>query len=349
MLDPFSRKEKSIMPPQSEPGILVLLRPSLYAQLFTPEADRALREAGRVVFHSEERDLTSAGLAERISGVEIVVTGWGSPQFTDDVLAAAGRLRLIAHSAGSIKAMLPPAVFERGIAVTHAASAIAPAVAEMSLLLTMLMLRQAHRCHEGLKRGDWEGVRSLAIGQEIAGQRVGVIGAGYTGRCFIQLLRAVGAEVWVYDPYLSAAGAAELDVRKVDLDELLSQCPVVSLQAPSTAETYHMIGARELGLLADGAILINTARSWLVDQEALLAELRTGRIQAALDVFDQEPLPSDNPFRELDNVFLTPHIAGATVQARHRQGQVVVEEIQRFLRGEPLRYRVTREMLDIMA
>ncbi len=337
------------MSSQSEPDILVLLRPSLYAQLFTPEADQALREAGRVVFHGEERNLTSAELAERIAGFAIVVTGWGSPPFTDDVLAAADRLRLIAHSAGSIKAMLPPAVFERGIVVTHAASAIAPAVAEMSLLLTMLMLRQAHRCHESLRRGDWEGVRPLAIGQEIAGQRVGVIGAGYTGRCFIRLLRAVGAEVWVYDPYLGEATASELGVRKTALDELLSQCPVVSLQAPSTAETHHMIGARELGLLADGAILINTARSWLVDQEALLAELQTGRIQAALDVFDQEPLPPDQPFRELDNVFLTPHIAGATMQARHRQGQVVVEEIQRFLGGEPLRYGVTRAMLDIMA
>lgn len=337
------------MSSQSTPDILVLLRPSLYAQLFTPEADRDLRAAGRVVFHDEERNLTSAELAERIAGFEVVVTGWGSPPFTDEVLAAAGRLRLIAHSAGSIKAMLPPAVFERGIAVTHAAAAIAPAVAEMSLLLVMLMLRRAHRCHEHLRRGDWGQAQSLGMGQEIAGQRVGVIGAGYTGRCFIKLLRAVGAEVWVYDPYLSEAGAVELGVCKVGLDELLARCPVVSLQAPSTAETHHMIGARELSLLADGAILINTARSWLVDQEALLAELRSGRIQAALDVFDQEPLPPDNPFRQLDNVFLTPHIAGATVQARHRQGQVVVEEIRRFLEGEPLRYRVTREMLDIMA
>ncbi len=330
--------------------IFVLLRPSLYAQLFTLETDQALRGLGHVVFHSEERNLTSAELAERIPDFDIVVTGWGSPQFTDEVLAAADRLRLIAHSAGTVKHMLPPAVFARGITVIHAASAIAPAVAEMSLLLTMLLLRQVHRHDRALKAGEpWGSTNLLGLGQEIAGQRVGVIGAGYTGRCFIRLLRAVEAEVWVYDPYLSEARAAELGVRKAALDELLSQCPIVSLQAPSTSETYHMIGARELGLLPDGAIFINTARSWLVDQEALLAELRSGRIQAALDVFDQEPLPEDHPFRKLDNVVLTPHIAGATIQARHRQGQVVVEEIQRFLKGDPLRYQVTREMLDIMA
>jgi phosphoglycerate dehydrogenase-like enzyme len=301
------------------------------------------------MFHSEERDLTSDELAARISGFDVVVTGWGTPPFTDEVLAAADRLRLIAHSAGSIKRMLPPAVFERGIAVTHAASAIAPAVAEMSLLLTLLMLRQAHRHHQALKAGDWASARALPLGQELAGQSVGVVGAGYTGRCFIKLLRALDAEVWVYDPYLGHERAAELGVRKVGLDELLSNCPIVSLQAPATPETYHMIGARELSLLQDGAILINTARAWLVDQDALLAELRTGRIHAALDVFDQEPLPPDHPLRELDNVFLTPHIAGATVQARHRQGRVVVDEIRRFLNNEPLQYQITREMLDIMA
>ena len=110
-----------------------------------------------------------------------------------------------------------------------------------------------------------------------------------------------------------------------------------------------MIGARELRLLQDDAIFINTARAHLVDQEALLAELRTGRFQAALDVFDQEPLPSDSPFRRLDNVIITPHVAGASKQARLRQGQIIVEEIQRYLAGEPLRHRVTHEMLETMA
>lgn len=335
--------------PKESPCILVLPRPSLYRTLFTPEADRALRELGEVVFHDEERDLSSEELAGHIAGADIAVTGWGSPRFTGQVLDAAGHLRLIAHTAGSIKHILPRPVFDRGIAVTHAAAAIAPAVADLSLLLTMLMLRQAHRHNQALKAGRWDQTSDLPMGREIAGQRVGVVGAGYTGRCFIGLLLAVGAQVWVYDPYLSQDRAAELGAHKVALDELLTECPVVSLQAPATSETYHMLGARELSLLQDGAILVNTSRSWVVDQEALLAELRTGRIQAALDVFDQEPLPPDNPFRELDNVFITPHIAGASLQARQRQGKFIVEEMRRFLAGEPLRYQVTAAMLDTMA
>ena len=332
-----------------KPTILIAFRPSLYQELFTPETDRALRDLGEVVSHDRGANLTSEELARCVPGFDIVLTSWGTPRFTDEVLEAADRLRIIAHSAGSIKNLLPPPVFERGIAVTHAASAIAGAVADLSLALTMLLLRRVHLHDRLLRRGDWNGAKNLGMGREIAGTCVGVVGAGYTGRWLIKLLRAMEAEVWVYDPYLSAERAAALGVTQVDLDTLFAECPVVSVQAPATAETYHMVGARQLALLQDGACFVNTARSWVIDYDALLAELQTGRFQAALDVFDQEPLPEDNPFRQLENVILTPHIAGASVQTRQRQGQFMVEELRRFLSGQPLLYRVTSDMLDTMA
>jgi phosphoglycerate dehydrogenase-like enzyme len=329
---------------------MILIRRSLYDVLFSSGSDAALRSLVDVTMGPEEADWTSAALAQRIGACEIAITGWGSPRFTDDVLDAASQLRLVAHSAGSIKHLLPPAVFARGVAVTHAASAIAPAVADMSLLLIMLMLRQPHAMDQALKAGKpWASAQGDFMGRELAGERVGVVGAGYTGCCLIRLLHAVGTEVWLYDPYIDDERSAALGVRNVSLDTLLASCRIVSLQAPATAETHHMLGRRELGLLPDGAILINTARSWLVDEEALLAELQRGRIRAALDVFDQEPLPEDHPFRQLDNVFLTPHVAGATEQARCRQGQTVVAEIERYLAGERLLYQVTGEMLDRIA
>lgn len=335
------------MPP---PNILVAIRPALYAELFTPEADAHLKKLAALTFSAEAGSLTSDELAARIGEYDAVITGWGTPKFTDAVLSASTQLKLIAHTAGSIKSMLPPAVFERGIAVTHAASAIAPAVAELTLMLIMLSLRPVHRMNAVLKSGEgWNRAREVGMGQEIAGQRVGVVGAGYTGRCVIQLLRAVGAEVWVCDPYLTNERAAEMGVRKADLHTLLTQCRIITLQAPPTDETHHMIGAEQLRLLPDGAVFINTARAHLVDQDALLAELQTGRFVAALDVFDPEPLPDDSPLRALDNVLLTPHIAGASQQARVRQGEIIVEEIERCFAGEPLRYRVTHDMLNIMA
>ncbi|HLV35592.1 MAG TPA: hydroxyacid dehydrogenase [Spirillospora sp.] len=332
-----------------QPAVLVTLRPALYQELFTTDADARLRKLVSLTFNTQERNWSSDELAAHITRFDAVITGWGTPKFTDAVLSASLQLKLIAHSAGSIKAMLPPAVFDRDIAVTHAASAIAPAVAELTLMLIMLCLRPVQKLDHMLKGGAWSQAKNTSMGQEIAGQRVGVVGTGYTGRCVIRLLRAVGAEVWAYDPYLTDECATELGVRKVDLNTLLAECPIITLQAPPTKETYHMIGAPQLALLQDGAVFINTARAHLVDQDAMLAELQTGRFVAALDVFDPEPLPDDSPFRKLDNVILTPHIAGASKQARIRQGNIIVDEIERFFTGEALQYRVTRDMLDIMA
>jgi phosphoglycerate dehydrogenase-like enzyme len=333
----------------AKPRIYVAFRPSLYELLFPPETDRALRELGDVTFLDSEERQRSEDLAAVVGGCDAVVSSWGTPRFSDEVLAAADGLRIIAHTAGSIRNMLPPAVFERGIAVTHAAGAIAGAVADLSLALTMLLLRRVHLHDRLLRSGEWSAAKNMPFGHEIAGTRVGVVGAGYTGRWFIRMLKAVGAEVWVYDPYLSAARAEELGVQRAELDTLFAECRVVSVQAPATEETHHMIGARQLSLMQDGACFVNTARSWVIDYDALLAELQRGRIQAALDVFDKEPLPPENPFRALENVVLTPHIAGGSLEARHRQGAWMVEELQRFFAGQPLQYAVTIDMLETMA
>ena len=336
--------------------ILNIVRPNDYELLFTPETREALSELGEVTYRGQQERLSSDDLAAMIGGYDWLLGGWGTPKFTDEVLAAADTLQLYAHSAGSVKGILPPAVFEQGITVTHGARAIAHAVADLCVCLIWQMLRQTHKMDAALKGGaSWGEAKNAAIGltagigHEFIGQRIGVLGAGHTGRTFIRLIRRLDCEVWVYDPYLSEEAATELGARKAGLDEVLSQCRIVSCQLPTTDETFHMIGARELALLQDGAIFCNTARSAVIDMDALLAELQTGRFQAALDVFDQEPLPEESPFRSLNNAILTPHVAGATIQARQRQGQYMVDEMRRFVAGEPLLYRVTKEMLAIMA
>ena len=215
--------------------------------------------------------------------------------------------------------------------------------------LILLCLRSFHKIDRAFREEGWAAARNLPHGGELAGNRVGVIGAGYTGRAVIRRLLALEAHVYLCDPYVSEEGAAALGARKAPLETLMRECPIVTLQAPATAETYRMIGAEQLSWLQDGAIFINTARSHLIDEAALLAELQTGRISAALDVFDQEPLPDDSPFRELDNLIITPHIAAVTHQAYKRQGEITVDEVARFLSQGELRYEVTRDMLDTMA
>ncbi len=334
----------------AKPNVFVAIRPELYKRLFSPAVDQQLRSAANLAFNTENRNLSATDLAAVIGSYDAMVSGWGTPAFTPEVLAAKGKLRLVAHSAGSVKHMVTEAFFNKGLQLTHAAAAIAPSVAEMSLIITMMMLRSVPQYMQLMRNNQpWDDASKVRTGIELAGTRVGVVGAGYTGRCFIQLLRAMNAEIWVYDPFLTDSRATEMGVKKVELHALLKECPVVSLQAPSTPETKHMIGKKELALLRDGAIFINTARSWLTDEAALFEALKTGRFIAALDVFDQEPLPADSPFRTLPNVYLTPHIAGLSTQTSFRQGKFMADEIERFFSGKPLQYQVTLPMLKTMA
>ena len=337
-------------------NVLVLPPPSLCRKLFSTAAELRLRQlANRVEFNPEERDWSSDELAHRIGPFDVLVTGWRSPKLTREVLLAAKArpLKLVAHSAGSIKFLFENEHDIADVAVTTAAAAMGPAVAEMALQALLMLLRPLHKLDAGMKdRGDWRELKAWGSGQqrELTSQRVGVIGSGHTGRHFIRMLRALGVRTIVYDPYLEPARAAEMDVERVEtLHELMRGCTAVSLHAAATPATRHMIGAAELALLPDGGIFVNTARASLVDEQALLAELRTGRISAALDVFSEEPLPPDSPFRRLGNVLLTPHVASHTAQCYLRQGDCVVEEIRRLAHGEPLRYPVTAAMLPTMA
>jgi phosphoglycerate dehydrogenase-like enzyme len=337
----------------SQASILVLPRPSLYRMLFSKETDAKLTSLGRIVRHDSEQDPSSDELAEEISEFDIVISGWRSPKFTSKVLDNAQKLKLIAHSAGSVKFMLDENCFERGIKVSNVAGAMAAPVAEMTLMFIMLMLRPLHVYDRQLKAGeDWRGVKAegTSFSQEIAGQRIGIIGAGHVGRAVMSLLGAVGAQLVAYDPYLSESRARELGVEKAStLDDLLQTCRIVSLHCPATPQTHHMIGKRELALMHDGSILINTARSWCIDGDALLEELKSRRLNAALDVFDQEPLPQDHPLRQLDNVIVTPHLGAATRQCQFRQGAMAVDEVERFIKGQSLQFPVTVESLPLMA
>lgn len=330
-------------------NVLVTVPQPLRDHILSPQAEDKLRRMASVTMNQEGRNWTAEELAGRLPGEDAVLASWGLAKLTPQVLEKADSLDLVAYAAGSVKGFVTPALYERGIAVSHAAHRIADSVAEFSLLLAMIGLRRPHAFHRQLKAGaEWPKSRDLAL-YEIAGKKVGLLGMGYVGRRAARLFQGVGARVWAYDPYLPAHQAESLNVHKAELDELLGACKVVSVHLPSTEETHHMLGAREFALLRDGAILINTARSWTLDQEALIQELEKGRFWAALDVYDEEPLPVDHPLRDMDNVFITPHVAGLTRDSHGSLMGEMVDEIARYLAGEPLKHQVTQDMLNIMA
>lgn len=151
----------------------------------------------------------------------------------------------------------------------------------------------------------------------------------------------------VHDPYL--AESDPLAACAATLPSLLSWCDVLAVHAPATDETAGLIGADEIASLQDGCLVVNTARSSVLDMDALFVAVASDRIDAALDVFDEEPLPTGDRWRNLPNVLLTPHIAGATADSRQRAGRIVVDEIRRHLAGEPLEHAVTRQAMESMA
>ena len=296
--------------------------------------------------------LTSFGTEEAASalrGADVLVTGWGCPRIDSAVLAAAPRLRAVIHSAGSVKGHVDPAVFAGGIAVSSAAQANAVPVAEYTVSAIVFAAKRVFTRADWYARdrtaGDWRS----GEGTGLFGRTIGIIGASWTGRLVLDRLRAHDVRLLLSDPYVTADGARALGAELVDVDELCRRSEVVSVHAPALPETHHLLDARRLALLQDGATLINTARGSLVDTVALTEHCVAGRLEAVLDVTDPEPLPPGHPLLTLPNVLVTPHLAGSQGHELRRLGDFAVAEVARFTRGEPLQGAICSSELHRIA
>ncbi|MEU2062676.1 hydroxyacid dehydrogenase [Streptomyces sp. NPDC013455] len=314
--------------------------------VFPPELLARLRACLDVDPALVAEDFTDPRPREALARAEVLVTGWGCPRLDAAALDAAPRLRAVLHAAGSVKGFTTPEVWRRGILVSSAAAANALPVAEYTLAVILLAGKDVFAFRDRLRDRRAFPCGGIVPGIGNHGRRVGVVGASRIGRRLIELLRPFDLAVSLADPYVDAPEAARLGVPLLRLDELLRTSDIVTLHAPQTTETRHLIGARELALMPDGAVLVNTARGALVDHEALVAELRTGRLGAVLDVTDPEPLPADSPLYDLPNAFVTPHLAGSQGNEVARLGRTVVEEAERLVSGEPLRYPVDHAELS---
>ncbi|WP_431772374.1 hydroxyacid dehydrogenase [Streptomyces cucumeris] len=320
------------------PAALFVMDPVHLPKLFpVPLLDRLAASvtipAGAAVRPSE---VTGADPA----AVEVLITGWGCEPLTAEVLDGLPRLRAVLHAAGSVKGHITPACWERGLLVSSAAAANALPVAEFTLATILLAGKDTLRLRAlyAAEHRFPTPARTARIGN--FRRLVGLVGASRIGRRVIELLRPFDLDVAVYDPHLEAAEAAALGVRTLPLDELVATSDVLSLHAPSLPATRHLLDARRLALMPDGATLINTARGALVDTDALVAELSGGRISAILDVTEPEPLPSGSPLFTLPNVLLTPHVAGALGHELERLGAAVADEVERVVAGAPPLHRV---------
>lgn len=328
-------------------SILVQIPANEVSQFLDKTSRAQLESFGRIIWNPHNRPLTQEELIQYIPEAHTVVTTWRSAPVTDEVLKHARQLKLIAHMAGAVKPYMTPNIYDRGIRVLNSGYAIAVSVGESVLAIMLALGHNIVQVDRRMRNGEaWKDASLETF--ELRGKTVGLVGLGMVAREVIKVLRPFQPRLLGCDPYFPADRAAELGVELLPLDDLLSGSDIVSLHAPKIPETYRMIGRRELALLRDGAMLINTARGGLIDEEALLEQLRTGRVMAGLDVFEKEPLALDSEFRRLPNVLARPHLAGVTRDSKLRIGSLLVEEMRSFYEGGALRFEVMRQQLELM-
>lgn len=302
-----------------------------------------------------DRELTTAVLPLELDlfrNVEVLLATWGMPVLTPSVLAAMPNLRAIFYAAGTTKGFMTEAAWDRGVVVSSAWQANGVSVAEYTLAMIILALKNAWplALSSKLQRKGPQPTQPTPGCVGAYGSRVGLVSLGAVGRHVRKLMRVLEVEVLAYDPYCSAENAAHLGVKLVELDELFSSCQVVSLHTPLLPSTRGMIGRDLIERLPKYAALINTARGGLIREDELVDALRRRPdLTAYLDVTEPEPPVNGSDLYELPNVFWTPHIAGSQGPECRRMGRYMVNELRHFLGGEPLQFQVTRAMVESMA
>ena len=290
--------------------------------------------------------------AEMVAGADALMTTWGSPKLEGVILDAADSVEIVAHVGGSVAAYATDEVFERGIRVSTANPLMARTVAEHCIMLMLMGLRRAH---DHIKLGtrsenmkhfkDW----AVRVPQHCT---IGIWGFGDIASYVLEMLQPFDPqEVLVVSGHLSEEDAAERGMRLVEFDDLFEQADLIFTLAGMTVANTGRVGEKQLKSMKSGSVIINVGRAPLIQPDALLAELQTGRIMGIFDVFEKEPLPDDHPYNDLDNVILSPHYAGTGRDAYYLAA--MLDEIERYINGEELQYEVwasrARGMTDMGA
>ncbi|WP_163510569.1 hydroxyacid dehydrogenase [Fodinicola acaciae] len=332
------------------PRAALAMSPGAAAAVIDDRALKAFAESCELLPGPILDDFGTAHARAVLANVEVLITGWGCPPIDAEVLAAAPRLRAVVHTAGSIRAHITAACWDRGIAVSSAAAANALPVAEYTVAMILLtgkrVFERAREYQVRRARDNW-----LATPREVGnfGRTVGILSASLIGRRVIDLLRPYDLRVLLHDPYVSTEDAAALGVPLVGLEELFRTSDVVSVHTPLLPATTGLVSRELIAAMRSDAVLVNTARGAVVDQDALAEAAQQGRVRAVLDVTDPEVLPASHPLWDCDNVLITPHLAGSQGNEWRRLAELAAAELRRWAEGVGFAHPVRRERLDLTA
>lgn len=300
-------------------------------------AVETLRAAGHEVdVWPEATPPPPEALAAKLAASEAALT-MVVDHLSAEMFAGAPNLRIVANMAVGYDNLNPAEAAKHGVAVTNTPGVLAETTADMAWALLMAGARHVVASDRDTRAGGWTTWSPSAfLGQDVFGATLGIVGLGEIGAAMARRARGFSMRILYASRTRKPELEAELGLSFVPLDDLLREADFVSLHTPLTSETRRFIGARELALMKPLALLVNTARGGVVDQDALVEALRAGTIGgAALDVTDPEPLPLDHPLYGFDNVVITPHIASASLATRARMAEMAAANIIEVLAGRP--------------
>ena len=300
----------------------------LVADAIAPEGLAPLRGDPR--FELIDRPgLSGDPLAEAMVGVDAVLVR-SATKITRESLARADRLTVIGRAGVGVDTIDVDAATERGVAVLTAPAGNTISAAELTVALILAAVRHVPAADRSMRAGKWD--RKSFSGAELQGKTLGLLGAGRIGSEVARRARAFGMRVRAYDPFLTEERAQSIGLELAPLDVILREADVISVHVPLTETTTGLVGERELGMMKRSAYIVNVARGGVIDEKALVRALTDKRIAgAALDVFETEPLPGDDPLRSLENVVLTPHLGASTAEAQHSVALEIADAVRAAL------------------
>jgi phosphoglycerate dehydrogenase-like enzyme len=333
----------------SKPKGIYLMDKSTWTTVYGPQEQEVIAELLDMEPVTYDRETILENL-EQLKDVEIVMSSWGTPVIDAAFLEAAPNLRAYFYAAGSVRHFTTPAFWARKVTLSSAYATNAQPVAEYTLGVILLSLKRFWSFTQSVRAetDPWADHNRVVPGAYKS--TVGLISCGMIGRRVIQLLKPFDVRCVVYDPYVNKSEMNELGVEVCSLDEIFERSDIVSIHTPLLPETQGMISGRMVEAMKPGATLINTARAGVIRQDEIAEVLsRRTDLTAVLDVLIAEPPPRGTALVQLPNVWVTPHIAGSLGPECRRLGRTMVEELSRYLAGQPLHWQITEEFAARLA
>ena len=331
-------------------NVLVTLPDGEVKETFLPAEVRAyLEENFNVRYNTLGRQFTQAELKEELKDIDFAVTGWGTPSVGDGVLDGNDRLKVVAHTGGSVADYVDDGVYAKGVKVCSGNYYYAESVAEGTAAYIMACLRSIPDDVTEIRAGGWKNP-VLQPTQGILDQEIGIISCGAISKILMQMLQVFRCKFKVFSNHpIDPEFLASVNAKQVSLEEVLKTCHIISLHSSLTASTRGSLGREEFEMMQEDAVFINTARGAIIREDEMIEVLAARpKMRAVLDVFCKEPIDADNALRTLPNVYCIPHMGGPTTDRRRYIGMAMARELVHFVNGEPLEHEISMEAASRM-